>query len=218
MDKFINLTGQQFGRLTVIKRVENDKNRGTQWLCQCNCQNKTKKIIRGSSLRNGQTQSCGCLHTEMLVNRNKTHNLSKSRLYKILYAMKNRCYYPKDKCYNCYGGRGITVCDEWLHDFQAFYDWAMAHGYNESLTIDRIDTNGNYEPSNCRWITNKEQQYNKSNNHLITYNGETKTAKQWSIELGIEYGTLLSRLNRSHWSIEKAFTTPVKRNTAKNAS
>ncbi len=218
MSKCEDLTGQQFGRLTVIKRAENDKNGSTQWLCQCNCSNKTKKVIRGSALRNGLTQSCGCLHTEMLANRNRTHNLSKSKLYKIWYAMKNRCYYSKDKCYNRYGGRGITVCDEWLHDFQAFYDWAMANGYADSLTIDRIDVNGNYEPSNCRWITNKEQQYNKCNNHLITYNGKTQTVKQWSIELEIEYGTLLSRLNRGHWTVEKAFTTPIKRNTTKNAS
>lgn len=134
---------------------------------------------------------------------------SRSRLKRIWSKMKSRCYSPKVYNYHRYGGRGITVCDEWKDNFQAFYDWAIANGYADDLTIDRIDNDGNYEPNNCRWATMKEQANNKSNNVRITYKGKTQDIKQWSEELGIAYTTLFIRIHNG-WPVEKAFFEPVK--------
>lgn len=124
--------------------------------------------------------------------------------------MKTRCYCKTNDRYKNYGGREITICKEWLEDFKNFYNWAINNGYQDDLTIDRIDVNGNYEPSNCRWITNYEQQSNKTDNRLITYNGETKTIAQWAREYDLKWKTLESRLNRN-WNIEKALNTKPKK-------
>ena len=132
----------------------------------------------------------------------------KKRILGILRGMKQRCYNKNDDRYPRYGGRGITVCDEWRINPQAFYEWSMANGYADDLTIDRIDNDGNYEPSNCRWATQKEQANNKSSCIYITYNGETKDVKQWSEELGMPYNTLFSRISAG-WPVEKAFYEPV---------
>lgn len=155
MSKIKDLTGQRFGRLVVLERVGSDKNGKACWLCRCDC----KKIVvcRGSSLLIGETASCGCLAREA----HKTHGYAKTRLYRIWSGMKDRCYNSSREHYDCYGGRGITACDEWLHDFAAFRDWALSHGYTDSLTIDRINNDGNYCPDNCRWITMKEQAQNR---------------------------------------------------------
>ena len=130
--------------------------------------------------------------------------MSKTRLYRIWKAMKDRCYRKSNKHYHRYGGRGITICQEWQNDFQAFYDWAMANGYSDKLTIDRINNDGNYESDNCRWITNALQQSNKNNCQLLNYNGKTQTLSEWARELGINRGTLWSRINTLHWEVEKA--------------
>lgn len=135
---------------------------------------------------------------------NYSHGKTGTRIYSIYVNMKNRCYYTNNKRYQNYGGRGIEVCDEWLNHFQAFYDWAMSHGYSDNLTLDRINVDGNYEPSNCRWVTLKEQENNRSNNHLITYNGKTQTLAQWCKERNIKYATLERRLNKYGWSIKRA--------------
>ena len=137
---------------------------------------------------------------------------SRSRLKRIWRKMKERCYNTKVDNYHRYGGRGITVCDEWKDNFQAFYDWSMANGYADDLTIDRIDNDGNYEPGNCRWATMKEQANNKSNNVRITYKGKTQDIKQWSEELGIAYTTLFIRIQNG-WPVEKAFFEPIKEST-----
>lgn len=202
MSKSNNLVGRKFGKLLVIKRVENNKHNQAMWECLCECGNRS--FASSASLVSGNTKSCGCLRKEITQKRSQTHGKRESRLYTIWAGIKNRCYCKTASNYKYYGGRGITVCDEWLHDFQAFYDWAMANGYDDSLTIDRIDVNGNYEPSNCRWITQKAQMNNYSRNRLITYNGKTQTMSQWADELGIKYDTLESRLNRLKWSIERA--------------
>ena len=139
-----------------------------------------------------------------------THRMSYTRLYRIWADMKNRCLNPNLSKYRRYGGRGIQVCDEWLNDFQAFCDWSMANGYREDLTIDRIDNDGNYCPENCRWATQTVQQNNKSSNHLLTYDGQTFTITEWATRMNIHKDTLMDRIYKHGWSIEKAFTTPVK--------
>lgn len=125
------------------------------------------------------------------------------RIYSIWHNMKSRCYYNKSDKYKYYGGRGITVCDEWRDSFKAFYAWAMANGYRDDLTIDRIDVDGNYEPSNCRWIDMLAQNNNTSKNHYITHNGETKTAAEWARQYGINRSLFTTRIRRG-WSFEKA--------------
>lgn len=131
----------------------------------------------------------------------------KSRLYNIYQGMTKRCYYPDNQNYKYYGGRGIVICNEWKSNFSAFKKWALENGYQDNLTIDRINTNGNYEPSNCRWVSMKEQCNNRTSNHLITYKGKTQNLKQWCEELNLNYGIMESRINRYKWSIEKAFKT-----------
>ena len=123
--------------------------------------------------------------------------------------MKARCYNSNQWNYQYYGGRGIKVCDEWKNNYNSFYNWALENGYQDNLSIDRIDTNGNYEPSNCRWVTDKEQKNNTRRNHYITYKGKTQSMSKWAEEINISYTTLRSRINTNKWSIEKAFTTPV---------
>ena len=208
MSKLKNLKGQRFDRLIVISRAENSKTGKARWICKCDCGNET--VVSGDALRNKNTRSCGCLQKEIITKQNTIHGKTGTKIYKAYIHMKERCYSKNDKRYSDYGGRGITVCDEWLHSFQAFYDWSMANGYADDLTIDRIDVNGNYEPGNCRWVTQKEQQNNRRNNHCLTYNGETKTLSQWSEITGIQSLTILNRL-RLGWSIEKALFHPVRK-------
>lgn len=174
-----DLTRNKFGRLTAIKPNGKNKYGHVLWLCRCECGNE--KTINANSLTSGKTKSCGCLNTEKHKTHpnRKTHGMTGTRLNRIWKRMKSRCTNEKLKDYPLYGGRGISVCDEWKNSFQAFYDWSMSHGYSDELTIDRIDVNGNYEPSNCRWITVKEQNNNRRNNRLININGEIKTASQW---------------------------------------
>lgn len=143
-------------------------------------------------------------------NANYKHGGKHTRLYSIWCGMKRRCYNKNDSHYPRWGGRGIQICPEWLLDFSNFQLWALHNGYADNLTIDRINNDGNYCPANCRWVTVAEQNNNQRTNRLITYNGRTQNLKQWSEEFHINYGTLLSRLDDSKWSIEKAFTTPVK--------
>lgn len=149
----LNLVGKTFGRLTVISEHHSD-GKHLYWLCQCSCGKET--VISGDSLKQGFTKSCGCLNSELTSQRNTIHGKSKERLYCIWRNMKYRCFNSHAVNFHSYGERGITVCDEWKNDFQVFYDWAMSNGYQDDLTIDRINNDGNYEPSNCQWITLSE--------------------------------------------------------------
>lgn len=171
--KLINRTGQRFGRLTVIERAENSSSGRVQWLCRCECGSTT--VVLGSNLKSGKQKSCGCLHRELSTERilrvseaqrgcnspSYRHGMAHTKLNHVWNSIKQRCFNQNNKAYKHYGGRGITVCDEWRDNFQAFYDWAMANGYQEGLSIDRIDNNKGYSPENCRWVTMSEQNKNK---------------------------------------------------------
>lgn len=208
MGKINDLSGNVYGKLTVLQ-LSHTKNRKSYWVCQCSCDNKTITIVRSDCLTSGNTKSCGCLNYEHAI---ITHNMSKTKLYHIWASMKNRCYNENDTNFKHYGGKGIKVYDDWINSFEDFHLWSIDNGYieNSNLTIDRIDTYGNYEPSNCRWVTQKIQNNNKTNNVLIEYNGEIKNIQEWSEYLGIKWQTLYSRIFNLKWNIEKALTEPVK--------
>lgn len=204
------MIGKRYGRLVVLERAEDfvapSGRRETGVLCRCDCGNI--KRLRSAVLKTGNTKSCGCLRKEVSSVKNKTHGLSHSRLWNIWCLMIERCERESNKSYKNYGAKGIRVCDEW-HDLGVFAAWAMANGYDDTLTIDRIDSSKNYCPENCRWADRKTQNNNTSRNHRITFNDETKTMAQWSEDTGISYAALKTRLNKHGWSVERALTTPV---------
>lgn len=202
-----NLTGKKFGRIIVGKY---DKGK---WECFCSCGNIT--YVRTNSLTSGRTQSCGCLGKERSSKSSTKHGGTNTRLYSIWRNMKCRCSCPTASKYEIYGGKGIRVCDEWL-PFTGFRDWALTHGYSNNLSIDRINSDGNYEPKNCRWVTYKVQGNNTKQNHIITYNNKTQTLAEWADELGFSYKVLSERIRRK-WSIERAFNTPTQTKGEKSA-
>lgn len=214
MSRSLDLTGQRFGRLIALRIVGRDSQRNVLWCCRCDCGQEI--VTRASSLRYGKTRSCGCLRLERAVQAARRHGLSvdKSgrtpRLYRIWRNMKQRCMNPKAAKYHLYGGRGITVCDEWM-EYEHFHRWAMANGYRDGLTLDRIDSNGPYSPENCRWVTYSEQARNSRQNHLITYRGVTRPLIEWAERLGISPSTLRARLVQYGWPVAKALETPVSR-------
>jgi hypothetical protein len=198
-------TGQRFGRLTALAFLRATPQGDSLWLCQCDCGNTTH--VRAGALRSGHIRSCGCLKIEMVRLSHLSHGQAGTKLYKVWSEMKRRCFNPHDTGYDFYGGRGITVSESW-QQFQPFYDWAMASGYREGLTIDRIDNDGNYEPGNCRWIPMAAQQRNSRRNHLLTFEGKTLPLVEWAETRGLSRYTLSTRLAR-HWPVEKALTQPV---------
>ena len=209
MGKFVDISGKRFGRLVAISGNERDKFYNAIWTCKCDCGKVVKVVLQ--SLKDGKTKSCGCLNREKMGKSNLIHGKSKTRIYHIWRDMRERCTKPSKFGYEYYGGRGIKVCEEWLgsNNFMNFYEWSMANGYSEELTIDRIDVNGNYCPENCRWVDLKTQSNNRGDNKFICYNGQTKTLAQWSELLNMSYFALTNRL-RNGWSVEKTFTTSIK--------
>ena len=206
-----NIIGQQFGRLTVLKQdgyhYFPSGKRKVKWLCKCICGNEVSVIT--SDLTSGHTQSCGCFRKDKTASMHTKHGKSYDKLYKVWCAMKTRCSNQNTGNYSSYGARGISVCEEWLYNFDAFYEWSMSNGYKNGLTIDRIDVNGDYSPSNCRWVPFREQGYNKTNTRYVTYRGKTKSLAEWANDTGLAYSCLLYRLDHG-WDIEKALTTPSK--------
>lgn len=197
-----NISGKRFGRLTVV-RPDYRTGCTSFWLCKCDCGNET--IVSGSDLKSGRTRSCRCLHKELLSARQKIHGMTdKHPAYNTWRGMIQRCNYPKHICYHRYGGRGITVCPEWRR-FDRFWK-DMGKTWYRGGTIERIDKNGNYEPSNCKWATYKEQANNSRRNKLLTVNGITKTMRNWCDELGVSYYKVRSRI-RYGWTHERALFT-----------
>lgn len=200
MAKRIDLTGQRFGRLVVISYEGHDKHKNALWKCKCDCGNE--KIISSPCLRDGTTSSCGCLHREQLLKRITKHGGCSTRLYRIWALMITRTTNKNNPAWKYYGARGIKVCKEWK-DFAGFSFWAKNNGYSDNLTIDRIDNNKGYEPSNCRWVTMSVQNNNRRSCVLYTYNGETHNLKQWETLLKLRKGKLYDHKDTRKKSIEE---------------
>lgn len=173
----VDMVGQRIGRLTVISRAENTRQNKAQWLCKCDCGNRI--VVSRRHLKDSSTNSCGCLQREVAKTTRTLHGQKNTRLYRIWVGIKDRCLNPNSKYWDRYGGRGISVCEEWKV-FSKFYDWAISNGYQEHLTIDRINNDGWYSPQNCRWATYSEQENNRSNNVHVTIDGATHTVAEWS--------------------------------------
>lgn len=186
-----NMIGMRFGNLTIIKLEKREKG-NSYWLCKCDCGNN--KIVLGRSLFHGNTRSCGCLQKETASEIFSTHKMSNKRIYHTWENMISRCYYTKDMSYRAYGGRGITVCDEWKSSFETFYNWAVSHGYSDTLTIDRINVNGNYEPNNCRWVDMISQANNRRTNRYFMINGENLTISQIARKFNLNPNTLRTKI------------------------
>ena len=191
--KLIDLTNQKFGKLLVLEKAitQNEK---VMWKCLCDCGNIV--FVKGVNLKNNRTKSCGCIKMEVLLKRNTKHSQRHTKLYEVWKTMKQRCYNPNNKSYKNYGGRGISICDEWKNNFMSFYNWSIENNYKEGLSIDRINVNGNYEPSNCRWTTRVVQQNNTRVNKYFTINNETKTLADWCRIYNVNYTTTYTRLEK----------------------
>ena len=197
MSKIKDETGNRFSKLLVLKRADNTRNGQTQWLCKCDCGNEC--VVTASNLRRGKQVSCGCHGKSVNAKNDVPTELRQTRLYTIWKDMQYRCYNKKSNRFHRYGLKGVKVCDEWLNSFEAFYEWAMNNGYEDDLSIDRIDANGNYEPSNCRWATAKTQARNKSTNRLLTYKGATKCLAEWCETYNLKQQTVSQRI-RYGWT------------------
>lgn len=191
-----NLSGMVFGKLTVKEYSHSDKWGNACWICECECGNQA--VVSTKDLKRGHTNSCGCYQKQRASEAKTKHGKSgeDNRLYRIWKGIKERCFNSNARYYSNYGGRGISICDEWRNEYLAFEAWALSHGYQDHLTIDRIDVNGNYEPDNCRWVSMKEQCNNRRNNNYISFNGKTQTAAQWADELGVERTSLVRKLRK----------------------
>lgn len=201
MGKKEDLTGRRIGRLTVIEETDERRSGSVVWLCECDC--GTRKRISAQCLKSGRVLSCGCYNKE----KDLRHGLSHTRLHHAWESLIDRCTNPNSKEYPNYGGRGIKVCNEWLNSFEAFMDWAYRNGFDETAprgkcTIDRIDVNGNYEPSNCRWTDMKVQCRNRRNNVIVECDGESHCLSEWAEILGVSYSMLVNRYDRG-WKPEE---------------
>lgn len=205
MAELKNETGKKYGRWTVLERGKNAGSAAT-WLCKCDCGNQA--VVRGAHLRSGNTRSCGCLHREIVAKSARTHGQRGLPEYGSWDHMIQRCTNPNNNKFADYGGRGIKVCQIWRDSFEAFYQ-DLGPRPSPGYSLDRIDNNGNYEPGNCRWATQRQQCHNTRSNRNFMHNGETLCLAAWARKVGINYNTLRSRL-RCGWSVNKTLITPVK--------
>ena len=205
-----DLTGKRFGRLVVL-RFGKSQRRNVRWICRCDCGEKSMPF--GQSLTRGQAKSCGCLGRELAAQRHTTHGESDppTPMYRIYRGMIQRCCDPTNKKYHCYGGRGIAVCRRWLKNYVNFRDDIMRllGPRPPKHSIDRINNNGNYCPSNVRWSTQAAQVRNTRRSVLLTFNGRTQNIKDWDLELGFSSGVLRHRIKEMGWSVTKSLTTPL---------
>ncbi len=203
MSKLKDLSGMKFGRYVVIGRSGSDSRGQATWRCKCEC--GSEKVVRGYAIQRGSAKSCGCLVIETSKAVHTTHGLTigNTKAYRAWVAMKTRCYNKNTRSYRDYGGRGITVCDRWINNFEQFLlDMGTPPA---GLTLDRIDYNGGYSRSNCRWASQYQQQNNKRNNVRITINGITKSRRQWAKDIGVHESTIGWRI-KNGWSIQDAVT------------
>lgn len=214
MGKYQDLSGKKFNFLTVLKREKNIYGKPA-FLCLCDC-GKTS-IVSSSDLKHSRVKSCGCMRGIGGKIHRTTHGLSKTRIYKTYLSMKQRCYNKNCTAYKNYGLRGIKICDEWLNDFKNFYQWSIENGYKNNLTIERIDFNGNYQPSNCKWATTKEQGNNTRHCVFVTIDGVTKTIKQWCEHNLIDIRVFSNRRYTLKWDLIKALTQPTVRKKRRNS-
>lgn len=204
--------GMKFGKLTVRELVVNGNTNQRKYLCDCECGGT--KITSEDNLKRGHCRSCGCLYKGHGGSKKKNIFMgSDSKLYRTWSGIKSRCFDQNSHNYHNYGGRGITMCDEWKNDYNTFKKWALHNGYDESggrdCSIDRIDTNGNYDPYNCRWATAKEQANNTRQNTIVEYDGKKMSLSQWADYLKMDYSSFMSRWVRG-WTMERIVNTPVR--------
>lgn len=196
--KLVIRAGDRYGRLVVINET-GSRNGYRYIMCTCDCGNSFETKL--TFLTTGQSRSCGCIKRGNVGQ--PTHGFSRSKLYKVWISMKQRCLNKRCSVFKHYGGRGIKLCSEWT-EFEPFKAWAVSRGYNEGLTIDRIDNDKGYSPENCRWVTMAKQGINRRTNRIIEFNGRTQTLKEWAEEIGVDINTLRKRL--INWPIERALT------------
>lgn len=203
-----DLLNQKFGQLTVVQKLKMNNHREMEWLCVCDC--GREHISTSNRLTRGQTTCCKeCMKNKISISNTK-HSCKPEALWCCYQNMKTRCYNKKYSLYHRYGGRGISVCEEWYNSFVSFRDWAFNSGWEEGLSLDRIDNNGNYCPENCKWSTVQEQSNNRHTNRILTANGVSDTMANWSRKLNIPYYVIQYRLEKG-WDDAKTLTTPYKR-------
>ena len=196
--------GKKYGRWTVLNFSHRASGKRQMYICRCEC--GTIRPVSLAAIKHGHTISCGCLQREVAKKLGTKHGDIHKRLYKIWQNMRSRCQYPSARYYYMYGGAGITVCPEW-ENYETFRHWALTNGYDDNLSIDRIDGTKNYTPDNCRWVTMKQQQRNKRTNHKITLGNKTQSVTEWCEDLNISRSMVFKRLKLG-WSEEKALLTP----------
>lgn len=207
-----DLTGKRFGRLVAVSCVGRTTNGNAKWLCRCDCGGT--KIVASWGLVSGNTQSCGCIkaeqNKEMFTKHGDAAHGKRNRLYRIWAGAKTRCYNQRQQnAFRKYGAKGVQMCDEWRNSYESFKLWALENGYDDSLTLDRVDPAGPYSPENCRWATQKQQQNNRTNNRRIEFNGHTKTLAEWADATGFTKSTIEHRLSRG-WSVTETLQTPMR--------
>jgi len=203
-----NVIGKKYGRLIVIRELQ-DRGYARVVFCYCDCGNE--KEIYLTNLRSGRTTSCGCRHKEKVRKSSFVHGSRHTRLYSIWTNMKSRCHNSKSTGYENYGGRGIKVCKEWKNDFVTFERWAKSNGYSDDLTIERVDFNLDYSPENCEWIPIFEQSRNRRSLLLISKDGVTNSLKGWCRELGVNYKTVYTHMQRKKATPEEALDTMLEK-------